>query len=120
MMIKSLTSSRQMCIRDSIIDDYLLEHFSDNTIITDWIKLARKYVPFQGLPARIGWLGHEERTQLALAVNDLVAEGVLSAPVAFTRDHLDAGAMAHPNICLLYTSTLSALPKKKTGWDEEK
>lgn len=81
-----------------IIDDYLLEHFSDNTIITDWIKLARKYVPFQGLPARIGWLGHEERTQLALAVNDLVAEGVLSAPVAFTRDHLDAGAMAHPNI----------------------
>lgn len=81
-----------------VIDDYLLEHFSDNTIITDWIRLARKYVPFQGLPARIGWLGHEERTQLALAVNDLVAQGVISAPIAFTRDHLDAGAMAHPNI----------------------
>lgn len=81
-----------------VIDDYLLEHFSDNTIITDWIRLAREYVPFQGLPARIGWLGHEERTQLALAVNDLVAKGVISAPIAFTRDHLDAGAMAHPNI----------------------
>lgn len=81
-----------------VIDDYLLENFSDNTIITDWIRLAREYVPFQGLPARIGWLGHEERTQLALAVNDLVAQGVISAPIAFTRDHLDAGAMAHPNI----------------------
>lgn len=81
-----------------VIDDYLLEHFSDNTIITDWIRLARKYVPFQGLPARIGWLGHEERTHLALAVNDLVAQGIISAPIAFTRDHLDAGAMAHPNI----------------------
>lgn len=81
-----------------VIDDYLLEHFSDNTIITDWIRLAREYVPFQGLPARIGWLGHEERTHLALAVNDLVAQGIISAPIAFTRDHLDAGAMAHPNI----------------------
>lgn len=81
-----------------IIDQYLLETFSDNAIITNWIRLARQYVPFQGLPARIGWLGHEERTQLALAVNELVAEGKLSAPIAFTRDHLDAGAMAHPNI----------------------
>lgn len=81
-----------------LIDDYLLEHFSDNSIITDWIKLARQHVPFQGLPARIGWLGHEDRTRLALAVNDMVAQGKLVAPVAFTRDHLDAGAMAHPNI----------------------
>lgn len=81
-----------------LIDDYLLEHFSDNSIITDWIKLARQHVPFQGLPARIGWLGHEDRTSLALAVNDMVAQGKLVAPVAFTRDHLDAGAMAHPNI----------------------
>lgn len=81
-----------------LIDQYILEHFSDNEIITNWIKLARKYVPFQGLPARIGWLGHEERTKLALAVNTFVAEGKLAAPVAFTRDHLDAGAMAHPNI----------------------
>lgn len=81
-----------------VIDQYILETFPDNDIISNWIKLAREHVPFQGLPARIGWLGHEERTQLALAVNDLVASGQLSAPIAFTRDHLDAGAMAHPNI----------------------
>ncbi|MBM7635674.1 urocanate hydratase [Streptococcus saliviloxodontae] len=82
----------------TIIDDYILEHFADNSIISEWISLAKTQVPFQGLPARIGWLGHEERTALALAVNDLVAKGIISAPVAFTRDHLDAGAMAHPNI----------------------
>jgi urocanate hydratase len=80
------------------IDDYLLEHFADNAIVVNWIRLARQYVPFEGLPARIAWLGHGERTALALAVNRMVREGVLSAPVAFTRDHLDAGAMAHPNI----------------------
>ncbi|QDK71300.1 urocanate hydratase [Lactococcus protaetiae] len=81
-----------------LIDDYLLKNFSDNEIVTNWIKLAGKYVPVQGLPARISWLGHGERTKLALAVNQLVAEGKLKAPVAFTRDHLDAGAMTHPNI----------------------
>ncbi|AYG00345.1 urocanate hydratase [Lactococcus allomyrinae] len=81
-----------------LIDEYLLKNFSDNEIVTNWIKLAGKYVPVQGLPARISWLGHGERTKLALAVNQLVAEGRLKAPVAFTRDHLDAGAMTHPNI----------------------
>ena len=80
------------------IDDYLLQHFSGSRIITNWIRLAREYIKFEGLPARIAWMGHGERTELALAVNRMVAEGVLSAPVAFTRDHLDAGAMAHPNI----------------------
>ncbi|WP_133646827.1 urocanate hydratase [Paraburkholderia flava] len=80
------------------IDDYLIEHFADNAIVVNWIRLARQYVPFEGLPARIAWLGHGERTELALAVNRMVREGVLSGPVAFTRDHLDAGAMAHPNI----------------------
>jgi urocanate hydratase len=50
------------------------------------------------LPARIAWLGHGERTALAMAVNRMVRDGVLSGPIAFTRDHLDAGAMAHPNI----------------------
>ncbi|NPT53588.1 urocanate hydratase, partial [Paraburkholderia elongata] len=80
------------------IDDYLLEHFADNAIVVNWIRLARQYVPFEGLPARIAWLGHGERTELALAVNRMVRDGVLSGPVAFTRDHLDAGAMAHPNI----------------------
>ena len=80
------------------IDDLLLDLFPDNRIITNWVALARRHVPFEGLPARIAWLGHGERTELALAVNRLVANGELKAPVAFTRDHLDAGAMAHPNI----------------------
>lgn len=80
------------------IDRYLLETFSDNPIVTNWIRLAERHVPFQGLPARISWLGHGERTQLALAVNDMVRVGRLLGPIAFTRDHLDAGAMTHPNI----------------------
>ncbi|HTJ56439.1 MAG TPA: urocanate hydratase [Devosiaceae bacterium] len=80
------------------IDDLVLEMFPHNKIVTNWIALARKHVPFEGLPARIAWLGHGERTELALAVNDLVRRGQLSAPIAFSRDHLDAGAMAHPNI----------------------
>ncbi len=80
------------------IDDLLLEMFPDNRIVTNWIRLARAHVPFEGLPARIAWLGHGERTQLAVAVNELVASGELKGPIAFSRDHLDAGAMAHPNI----------------------
>ncbi len=86
--------------RDDIrkIDDYLLKAFPDNHILNNWITLARGYVPFEGLPARIAWLGHGERTSLAVAVNGMVRDGVLSGPIAFTRDHLDAGAMAHPNI----------------------
>ncbi|WP_018184782.1 urocanate hydratase [Kaistia granuli] len=80
------------------IDDLVLERFPDNPIVTNWIRLARENVPFEGLPARIAWLGHGARTELALAVNDMVAAGALSGPIAFSRDHLDAGAMAHPNI----------------------
>ena len=80
------------------IDDLVLELFPQNTIVTNWIRLAREHVPFEGLPARIAWLGHGERTELARAVNRLVAEGTLVGPVAFSRDHLDAGGMAHPNI----------------------
>jgi len=80
------------------IDDHLLRHFPDNRIVCNWIRLAREHVPFEGLPARIAWLGHGERTALALAVNAMVRDGTLKGPVAFTRDHLDAGAMAHPNI----------------------
>ena len=80
------------------IDAYVLEAFPDNRIVTNWIRLAREHVPAEGLPARIAWLGHGERTALALAVNAMVREGRLAGPVAFTRDHLDAGAMAHPTI----------------------
>jgi urocanate hydratase len=80
------------------IDDHLLEAFPDNHILTNWIALARAHVPFEGLPARIAWLGHGERSALAIAVNGMVRDGALAGPIAFTRDHLDAGAMAHPNI----------------------
>lgn len=80
------------------IDDVVLEKFGHNQIVSNWIRLARQHVPFEGLPARIAWLGHGERTDLALAVNDMVRKGQLTGPIAFTRDHLDAGAMAHPNI----------------------
>jgi urocanate hydratase len=86
--------------RDDIrkIDEHLLAAFADNHILSNWIALARKHVPFEGLPARIAWLGHGERTALAVAVNAMVRDGALAGPIAFTRDHLDAGAMAHPNI----------------------
>jgi urocanate hydratase len=82
----------------AVIDDLVLELFPDNAIVGNWIRLARDNIPFEGLPARIAWLGHGERTKLALAVNRLVGEGKLQGPVAFSRDHLDAAAMAHPNI----------------------
>jgi len=80
------------------IDDKVLELFPDDRIVGNWIRLARDNVPFEGLPARIAWLGHGARTALALAVNAMVRDGALRGPVAFSRDHLDAGAMAHPNI----------------------
>jgi urocanate hydratase len=82
----------------AVIDDLVLQLFGDNNIVSNWIRLARAHVPFEGLPARIAWLGHGERSELALAVNGLVADGKLKGPVAFSRDHLDAAGMAHPNI----------------------
>jgi urocanate hydratase len=81
-----------------VIDDLCLELFDGTARVTDWIELARAYVARQGLPARIAWLGHGERSRLALAVNTAVADGRLQAPVAFTRDHMDGGAMTHPHI----------------------
>ena len=63
--------------------------FPENKQAANWIKLAREHVKFEGLPARICWLGHGERTHLALAVNKAVADGSLSGPITFTRDHLD-------------------------------
>ena len=74
------------------IDDLLLRKFGHNQIVSNWVQLARKHVPFEGLPARIAWLGHGERTELGLEVNRMVRDGELSAPIAFTRDHLDAGS----------------------------
>jgi urocanate hydratase len=80
------------------IDAHLLSAYAHNHIVSNWIGLASKWVPFEGLPARIAWLGHGERTKLALAVNGMVSRGELEGPIAFTRDHLDAGSMTHPNI----------------------
>ncbi len=81
-----------------VIDQLVLDHFPDNDLATNWIKLAREHIKFEALPARICWLGHGERTKLALLVNDAVRDGKLSGPIAFTRDHLDGAAMTHPRI----------------------
>jgi urocanate hydratase len=81
-----------------LVDELCLELFADVERIATWIGLAREHVIRQGLPARIAWLGHGERTQLGLEVNRAVADGRLRAPVAFTRDHMDGAAMTHPNI----------------------
>ena len=80
------------------IDELVLRLFPHRPKVQRWVKAARANVPVQGLPARTAWLGHGERTQVALEVNAAVARGDLKAPVAFSRDHLDAGSMTHPNI----------------------
>jgi urocanate hydratase len=81
-----------------LLDELCLETFPDVPRIADWIPLARRHVPTQGLPARIAWLGHGERTRFAGLANAAVRDGRLRGPVAFTRDHMDPGAMAHPYI----------------------
>lgn len=78
------------------VDALIEETFDAQHPIRKWIPMAKRYVKFQGLPARIGWLGHTERSRLALLVNEAVASGRISAPIAFTRDHLDAGSVASP------------------------
>ncbi len=78
------------------IDSTILKEFSDNEIVTNWIKLAKDHVKFQGLPARIGWLSHGERTKLGLIVNNMIRKGEITGPIAFTRDHLDCGGVSQP------------------------
>jgi urocanate hydratase len=77
-------------------DDLVLELFPDNRILRRWIDLARKRIRFQGLPARICWLGYGERAQFGLAMNDMVKKGKLKAPIVMGRDHLDCGSVASP------------------------
>ncbi|MGO8819259.1 MAG: urocanate hydratase [Terriglobia bacterium] len=77
-------------------DDLVLELFPDNAILDRWIRLARKHVKFQGLPARICWLGYGERALFGERMNDLVAKGELRAPIVIGRDHLDCGSVASP------------------------
>ena len=79
-----------------VTDDLALELFPDNEILTRWFKLARGRFAFQGLPARICWLGYGDRALMGEAINDLVKKGKISAPVAIGRDHLDTGSVASP------------------------
>ena len=79
-----------------VTDDLVLELFPENRILRRWIDLARKRIKFQGLPARICWLGYGERAQFGLAMNDLVKKGKLKAPIVMGRDHLDCGSVASP------------------------
>ena len=80
----------------AVTDDLVLKLFPRNRILDRWINLARKRIKFQGLPARICWLGYGERAQFGLAINELVRNGKIKAPIVMGRDHLDCGSVASP------------------------
>ena len=80
-----------------ITDDLALEMFADNPALCRWIGMARERVAFQGLPARICWLGYGDRARFGLKINELVRSGALRAPIVIGRDHLDTGSVASPN-----------------------
>src|SRR5881396_2819866 len=77
-------------------DGALLDAFAHDEPLVRWLKLARERVHFQGLPARICWLGYGDRAKAGLAINELVRSGAVSAPVVIGRDHLDSGSVASP------------------------
>ncbi len=77
-------------------DALMLKMFPANEILTRWIDLARKRIKYQGLPARICWLGAGERAKFAVAMNEMVADGRIKAPIVIGRDHLDCGSVASP------------------------
>ncbi|MBF6614994.1 MAG: urocanate hydratase, partial [Chloroflexi bacterium] len=79
------------------IDEMVLREFADNPSVVRWIKLARERVKFQGLPARICWLGYGERAHFGQVINEMVRSGEVSAPIVIGRDHLDTGSVASPN-----------------------
>jgi urocanate hydratase len=78
-------------------DELIKELFPENKALIRWIDMAQKKVAFQGLPARICWLGYGERVKMGLAINELVRKGELKAPIVIGRDHLDCGSVASPN-----------------------
>jgi len=78
-------------------DEAVMELFPENKHLHRWLNMARQRVPFQGLPARICWLGYGERLKAGLKFNEMVAKGILKAPIVIGRDHLDAGSVASPN-----------------------
>jgi urocanate hydratase len=81
----------------AVTDQAILATFPENESLHRWIALARERVKFQGLPARICWLGYGERAKMGAVFNDLVRNGRVSAPIVIGRDHLDAGSVASPN-----------------------
>jgi urocanate hydratase len=78
------------------LDDLVLSLFPNDTHLKTWIDAARRQIQFQGLPARICWLGQGDRAKFGVAINDLVARGEVSAPIVIGRDHLDTGSVASP------------------------
>ncbi len=80
-----------------VTDEAILELFPDDAHLHRWIRMAQERVQFQGLPARICWLGYGERHRAGLRFNELVASGAVKAPIVIGRDHLDAGSVASPN-----------------------
>ena len=78
-------------------DQKIMEMFSSNISLCNWIRMAKEKVQFQGLPARICWLGYGERAEFGLALNKMVRSGEVSAPIVIGRDHLDCGSVASPN-----------------------
>ena len=78
-------------------DEAILELFPEDEHLARWIKMAQEQIEFQGLPARICWLGYGERAKAGLKFNELVASGKVSAPIVIGRDHLDSGSVASPN-----------------------
>jgi len=78
-------------------DEVILREFKDNEHLCHWIRMAREKIQFQGLPARICWLGYGERARFGKLINDMVARGELKAPIVIGRDHLDSGSVASPN-----------------------
>lgn len=95
---------RWVCLSGDVADQAVMDDLAARLFgerrpeVASWLGLAREHVPQQGLPARSCWLGHGERSALAVAANELVADGTLSAPVLFSRDHLDSASMTHPRI----------------------
>lgn len=79
-----------------ITDEAIKKTFPENKLLINWINQAQKKVHFQGLPARICWLGYNERAKMGKIFNDLVANGEISAPIVIGRDHLDCGSVASP------------------------
>src|SRR5207248_8632133 len=77
-------------------DEAILELFPEDKALKRWITMARQKIQFQGLPARICWLGFGQRDKAGLAFNELVAKGIVKAPIVIGRDHLDSGSVASP------------------------